>query len=194
MGSNYYPQDVEDAVRRRGGHLQAHAVAVVLPADDAAGRPERIGVLAEVSAVRPPAAMVSAIREAAAQELGGASVDVVLMRRNGLLRTTSGKFQRLLMRQQLLAGALDGVLVHVAADEHVSHVGRGRTISRLSALGKAGELEAFLGDPLLPAGPMTYRAGRRRRHGRAFPHGVAGEPARLGVLGLSGARRRSAAA
>lgn len=124
-GRNHYPQDIEDAVRRVAGVYKEHAVAVVLPADPAAGKPERIGVLAEVAVPLPPySATVSAIREAAAEELGGASIDVVLLRRKALLRTTSGKFQRLLMRRQLLAGMLDGVLVRVAADEHVAQADR----------------------------------------------------------------------
>lgn len=120
-GRNYYPQDIEYAIRRVAGVYKEYVVAFVLPANPATGRPERIGVIAEVATALPPySATVSAIREAAAQALDGASVDVVLLRRRALLRTTSGKFQRLLMRQQLLAGVLDGVLVHVAADEHVS--------------------------------------------------------------------------
>jgi fatty-acyl-CoA synthase len=115
-GRNYYPQDIEDAIREVLGVHKGHAVAVVLPADPAGGLPERIGVLAEVSTAAPPhAGTVSAIREAAAG-VGGASVDVVLMRRNALLRTTSGKYQRLLMRSQLLEGTLRRVVIHVAAD------------------------------------------------------------------------------
>lgn len=124
-GRNHYPQDIEEAVRRAAGVHRQQAVAVLLQACPAAGGPERIGVLAEVAVARPPYhTTVSAIRQAAAQELDGASVDVVLLRRNTLLRTTSGKYQRLLMRQQLMAGGLDGVLVHVTAEEHVSQAER----------------------------------------------------------------------
>jgi acyl-CoA synthetase (AMP-forming)/AMP-acid ligase II len=119
-GQNYYPQDVEDTVQRLPGIYQRHAVAVVLPADSVASMPERIAVLAEVSAVRAPhGPTVSAVRSAAATQLDGASVDVVLLRPNALLRTTSGKFQRLLMRDQLLQGGLRRVLVHVRANEPV---------------------------------------------------------------------------
>ncbi|GAA3816384.1 hypothetical protein GCM10022226_41360 [Sphaerisporangium flaviroseum] len=119
-GRNHYPEDVEARVRPVEGVYQRRAVAVVLPADPGAGRPERIGVLAEVTSALPPYDdRVSDIRAAAAEELGGASVDVVLLGRNGLLRTTSGKFQRLLMRGRLLDGTLARVLTHVAADERV---------------------------------------------------------------------------
>ncbi|GIH95961.1 AMP-binding protein [Planobispora siamensis] len=119
-GRNYYPEDVEAGVRRVAGLHRGRAVAVVLPADHGLGRPERIAVLAEAATARPPhGRLVSDLRAAAAGELGGASVDVVLLGRGGLLRTTSGKFQRLLMRDRLLAGTLDRVLEHVTAEERV---------------------------------------------------------------------------
>jgi len=124
-GQNYYPQDIEDPVRRVAGIHKQHAVAVVLPGDESAGHTERIGVLAEVSVpISSYGVTISAIRAASARELGGASVDVVLMRRNGLLRTTSGKFQRLLMRDRLLKGALDNVLIHLGAGETVATLER----------------------------------------------------------------------
>lgn len=119
-GRNHYPEDVEVRVREVAGLYQRRAVAVVLPADPGAGRRERIAVLAEAALARPPyGQLVSDLRAAAAEELGGASVDVVLLGRGGLPRTTSGKFQRLLMRDHLLAGTLDRVLEHVTADERV---------------------------------------------------------------------------
>ncbi len=117
-GQNYYPQDIEEEVRQVPGIYRGNVVAVVLPPDPEAGVTERIGVLAEIHDGSPPYdATVSALRQAAAEALGGASVDVVLLRRNGLLRTTSGKFQRLSMRDRLLAGTLDRILVHVRAGE-----------------------------------------------------------------------------
>jgi fatty-acyl-CoA synthase len=122
-GRNYYPQDVEDAVRRVRGVHNRHAVAVVLPADDDTGTPERIAVLAEVNV--PPAqygVTLAAVRDASAAELDGASVDVVLMRRNSLPRTTSGKFQRVLVRDRLQRGTLDHVLVHLPSAAPVSTV------------------------------------------------------------------------
>ncbi|WP_131737921.1 AMP-binding protein [Actinomadura roseirufa] len=120
-GQNYYPQDVEDAVRDVPGVHKGNAVAVVLPADPETGRAERIGVLAEAeSAAAPHDELVSALRAAAAETLGGALADVVLLRRNALLRTTSGKYKRLLMRQRLLEGTLNRVLVHVGAHETVT--------------------------------------------------------------------------
>ena len=119
-GQNHYPQDVEDAVRELPGVYKQHAVAVVLPAAPEAGLPERIGVLAEAATASPPhTGTVSAIREAAAGRLGGASVDVILVRRNALLRTTSGKYQRLLMRRRLLDGTLPRVITHVVAGRAV---------------------------------------------------------------------------
>jgi fatty-acyl-CoA synthase len=119
-GQNYYPQDVEEAVGQAAGIYRGRAVAVVLSADPATGEPERIGVLAEVGVASAPyRATVSAIREAAAGELGGASVDVILLPRNALLRTTSGKYQRLLMRRRLLDGGLSRTLIHVRAGEPV---------------------------------------------------------------------------
>ncbi|GIG21122.1 hypothetical protein Cch01nite_18460 [Cellulomonas chitinilytica] len=122
-GRNHYPQDVEAAVREVEGLHQGRAVAVVLPAEPGRGRPERIAVLAEVGHPAPSVgSTVSGIRGAAAQQLDGTGVDVVLLRRGALLRTTSGKFQRLHMRHRLLEGTLDGVVVHVPVDEPVPAV------------------------------------------------------------------------
>jgi fatty-acyl-CoA synthase len=119
-GRNHYPQDVEEAVRQVAGIHAGRAVAVVLADDPERGRPERIAVLAEVGdPLQSLGDTVSRIRGAAAQDLDGTAVDVVLLRRGALLRTTSGKFQRLLMRRRLLGGTLDGVLMHVAVDEPV---------------------------------------------------------------------------
>ncbi|MCK2218639.1 AMP-binding protein [Actinomadura sp. ATCC 31491] len=119
-GRNHYPEDVEALARRVPGVYRGRAVAVVLPADPVRGRPERIAVLAEAALARPPyGRLVGDLRAAAAEELGGGCVDVVLLGRGGLLRTTSGKFQRLLMRDHLLAGSLERVLDHVTADERV---------------------------------------------------------------------------
>ena len=120
-GRNYYPHDVEHVVRRLRGVHNRHAVAVVLPTDDTTGVPERIAVLAEVDV--PPAeygATLAAIRDASVEALDGASVDVVLMRRNSLPRTTSGKFQRILIRDRLQRGTLDHVFVHLPAAAPVS--------------------------------------------------------------------------
>lgn len=128
-GQNYYPQDVEDAVRQVPGVYKGNAVAVVLPADGEVGLLERIGVLAEVrDASSSLEATLSALRRVAAEQLGGAAVDVVLLRRNGLLRTTSGKFQRLLMRDQLVAGTLNRVLVRVTAGEPIPAPGAAREL------------------------------------------------------------------
>lgn len=119
-GRNYYPQDIEDVVRRVPGVHEGHTVAVVLPADPVAGLPERMAVLAETaSALSDCAGIVDAIRQKAATALGGASVDVVLLRKNALLRTTSGKYQRLLMRQLLAEGTLAHVVVTAIAGQPV---------------------------------------------------------------------------
>jgi fatty-acyl-CoA synthase len=120
-GRNYYPQDIEDTIRQLRDVHHGHAIAVALPAEPSTGLPERIAVLAEASVSSPSyGRIVSAIRAVAARELGGAAVDVVLVAPNSLLRTSSGKFQRLLMRQQLMQGVLSHVLIQVGADEVVS--------------------------------------------------------------------------
>jgi acyl-CoA synthetase (AMP-forming)/AMP-acid ligase II len=108
-GQNHYPQDIEDAVRAIPGVHKGRAVAVVVPADPADDWPERVAVLAEIGSEGASDAVAAAIRAAVAQELGGAAADVLLLRKGALLRTTSGKYQRLLMRDRLLAGNLDGV-------------------------------------------------------------------------------------
>lgn len=120
-GRNYYPQDIEDTVRRVPGVHNRHAVAVVLPAEHSTGAPERIAVVAEPDvAAAAYGSTIAALREAAATELDGASVDVVLVRRNALPRTTSGKFQRVLIRDRLQRGTLDHVLVHLPCGTPVS--------------------------------------------------------------------------
>ncbi|MFE1357643.1 MULTISPECIES: AMP-binding protein [Streptomyces] len=124
-GQNHYPQDIEDAVREAPGLFRRSAVAVVLPADPGAGLPERIGVFAEVASEGPHTATVTAIRRTAAEVLGGASVDVVLLPALGISRTTSGKFQRLLMRKRLLDGTLDNALAHITAAEVLTAPGTG---------------------------------------------------------------------
>ena len=104
----------EDTVRRVPGVHNRHAVAVVLPPDPLTGAPERIAVVAEPD-VAPVSygATIADLRDAAATELDGASVDIVLVRKNALPRTTSGKFQRVLIRDRLQRGTLDHVLVHL---------------------------------------------------------------------------------
>ena len=122
-GQNYYPQDVEDGVRSVPGVYRRAAIAVVVPPDPAAELPERIAVLAEAVLVDDPdtaaayTALAAGIRRAAAGALGGATVDVVLLTPNTIMRTTSGKFQRLLMRKRLLKGTLGSVVAHVSARE-----------------------------------------------------------------------------
>jgi acyl-CoA synthetase (AMP-forming)/AMP-acid ligase II len=117
-GRNYYPQDIEDAVRRVPGVYHHHAVAVILPEGSGAGGPERIVVLAESAATEASHAdLLAALRDAASTQLDGASVEVLLVRRGTLPRTTSGKFQRLLVRERLLRGTLEYVIGQLSADD-----------------------------------------------------------------------------
>lgn len=125
-GQNHYPQDIEDAVRDAPGLFRRSAIAVVLPADPDAKLPERLCVFAEVATEGPYTETVAAIRRSAAEVLGGASVDVVLLSALAISRTTSGKFQRLLMRRRLLEGTLSKVVARVSAAEALPAPGAGQ--------------------------------------------------------------------
>ena len=109
-GAKYYPQDVEAVVSRLPGIYKRKAIAF---ADDSVPR-GRMVVLAEV-ADPPPApgeAIAASIREAVASEAGVRELAVYLLRPRSLARTTSGKYQRLLMRERLRTGALAEAVIH----------------------------------------------------------------------------------
>ncbi len=102
-GTNFYPQDVENVVRRLAGVYQGRAVAFGIDTPAA----ERVVVVAETEAWAAEN-VVRLGKAAVAAELGLQEVEIVAVRPRSILRTTSGKPQRLLMRDSYLRAALAG--------------------------------------------------------------------------------------
>ena len=105
-GANYYPSDVEQLVATIGGIYQSRAIAVAA----SLGGEERIVVLAEVE-TSSEAGLEGRIREQVLQHLGLAELEVVLLKPHSISRTTSGKYQRLLMRDRFIAGDLRQAII-----------------------------------------------------------------------------------
>ncbi|WP_202638891.1 fatty acyl-AMP ligase [Bailinhaonella thermotolerans] len=103
-GRNLYPQDIEETAR--GVHPAAGAVAA-FGLDTGA---EHVVVVQEVRpsrlGERTPAGLAAEVRAEIARAHAVSSVNVVLVERGGVSKTTSGKLQRRRTRQALLDGAL----------------------------------------------------------------------------------------
>ena len=108
-GRNYYPQDLELAAERSHPSLRpGHAAAFALTGD---GR-ETLAIALEVTRHHRESeheAVISAVRRALADREGVLPDVVVLVRQNGIPRTSSGKVQRRATRAALLDGTLDVV-------------------------------------------------------------------------------------
>jgi 8-amino-7-oxononanoate synthase len=106
-GRNYYPQDLELAAERSHSSLRpGHAAAFAIDGD---GR-ERLVIALEVTRHHRDAddgAVFSAVRRALADREGVLPDVVVLVKQNGIPRTSSGKVQRRATRAMLLDGTLD---------------------------------------------------------------------------------------
>ncbi|KAA2250733.1 fatty acyl-AMP ligase [Solihabitans fulvus] len=107
-GRNLFPQDLEHEVRLLHEGLAGNpgAVFAVSAPDD------EIVVAHEIRATREGTdlgAIAGRIRQALGSAFGVHIAGVVLLRPGAVRRTTSGKIQRLAMRELFLAGALDAV-------------------------------------------------------------------------------------
>ncbi|MGW4551945.1 fatty acyl-AMP ligase [Streptomyces violaceorubidus] len=117
-GRNLYPQDVEHELRAHHDDLQGLFGAVFtvpLPGTDRLD--EGIVVTHEVRGRLGEdvlAKLASGIRETVAREFGTGVHAVLLLRRGGVSRTTSGKIQRAAMRRAYLDGELDALHVDTA--------------------------------------------------------------------------------
>ncbi|MEX2151895.1 MAG: aminotransferase class I/II-fold pyridoxal phosphate-dependent enzyme [Gemmatimonadaceae bacterium] len=118
-GRNYYPQDLELAAERSHQSLRpGHAAAFALTDD---GR-ERLAIALEVTRHHRESeneAVFSAVRRALAEREGVLPDVVVLVRQNGIPRTSSGKVQRRATRTMLLANTLDSL---ARSDETIDDV------------------------------------------------------------------------
>ncbi|WP_395105039.1 fatty acyl-AMP ligase [Actinomadura sp. SCN-SB] len=105
-GRNLYPQDLE--VEARASHSALHGL--VGAAFSVPGETHEIPVIVHEVHPRTAAhelpAIVTAIQERLSARLGLAVDNVVLVRRGSVRRTTSGKIQRLAMRDRFLRGDL----------------------------------------------------------------------------------------
>jgi len=120
-GRNIYPQDVEEVVRLLHPAL-AESPGVALAVD--AGT-EHVVV---IQGVKPgalggttPAELASQIKVAVARTFEVAAPSVVLVKRGGVHRTTSGKVQRASMLASFLDNTIDGLL-HADVDPVVERV------------------------------------------------------------------------
>ena len=120
-GRNYYPQDIELAAERSHPSLRpGHAAAFALEGD---GK-ERLAIALEVTRHHRESeheSVFSAVRRALAEREGVLPDVVVLVRQNGIPRTSSGKVQRRATRAMLLEGSLDVV---GRSDETIDDVSR----------------------------------------------------------------------
>ena len=109
-GHNYYPQDIEQTVERSHPGLQPDASAAF--AVEIEGE-ERLVIVAEArrEGLRRLRLddVVRDLRANLSTDYGLSLSALVVLRPGHILRTTSGKLQRRLMREQFLAGALEGV-------------------------------------------------------------------------------------
>ncbi len=120
-GRNYYPQDLELAAERSHPSLRpGHAAAFALAAEG----DEQLAMALEVTRHHRETeneAVFSAVRRALAEREGVLPQVIVLVRQNGIPRTSSGKVQRRATRSMLLAGTLDAV---GRSDERIDDVAR----------------------------------------------------------------------
>ncbi|MFD5424994.1 fatty acyl-AMP ligase [Streptomyces sp. NPDC127084] len=130
-GRNLHPQDVEHALQDRHDELGGlPAAAFTVPADGSDGSvDDALLVLQEVRGRPSPddaRALVRAIRDTISREFGVRTAGVLLLRRAGVRRTTSGKIQRAAMRELFLSGAVEPLFAEYDS-QYAALAGRGRT-------------------------------------------------------------------
>lgn len=107
-GRNLYPQDIEHELRAQHDDLQG-LFGAVFSVPGPTGTGEDIIVIHEVPGRLSEdvlAKLAADIRQTVAREFGTGVRTVVLLRRGGVRRTTSGKIQRAAMRELFLGGEL----------------------------------------------------------------------------------------
>jgi 8-amino-7-oxononanoate synthase len=111
QGRNYYPQDLEAAVTRaHEGLRRGHCAAFAVPAGTDNGAPDRLVIAVEVGRHHDSASdrlIWQAIRRELGAGPGVSPHEIVLVRVNGIPRTSSGKLQRRACRAAFLDGSLD---------------------------------------------------------------------------------------
>nr|QRW40802.1 peptide synthetase [bacterium] len=118
-GRNLYPQDIEYEIRDAHPELAGlfGAAFTVATRDDNGGEQDALVVMHEVRG-RPSQealeTLASGVRRTIFREFGVHAAAIQLLRRGTVRRTTSGKIQRLEMRELFLAGATDPLLAQTA--------------------------------------------------------------------------------
>lgn len=115
-GENYYPQDVEAALEGVPEIYRNRCVAVAISDE----RGEHLGVLAETQLDQQDAlaALAKQMRTTISKQLGLANTDIHLLKPRSLQRTTSGKYQRLLMARQLRTNELNDLILYSLTTGH----------------------------------------------------------------------------
>lgn len=112
-GRNVYPQDIEHQIRVEHKEL-ADGVGAVFTVEVAGW--EEIVVAHEVGAERDPERLrelAIAVRATVSREFGVYAAGVLLLRANSVPRTTSGKVQRVAMREQFRQRGLASLYEHL---------------------------------------------------------------------------------
>lgn len=104
-GRNIYPHDVEHGLRAHHGELGTIGAVFTVPAEEGEAVVVTHEVAPSVRGDRCPE-LVTAMRATLAREFGLAPAGVVLVRRGGTPRTSSGKVQRRLAARLFRAGEL----------------------------------------------------------------------------------------
>ncbi|MFF2013528.1 fatty acyl-AMP ligase [Streptomyces sp. NPDC058195] len=131
-GRNLHPQDIEHALHDRHAELDGLPGAVFsVPADGAGGgtADDALIVLQEVRGRPSPdnaRVLARAMRDTVSREFGVRAAGIVLVRRAGVRRTTSGKIQRAAMRQLFLSGAVEPLFADFDS-RYAALTGQGRT-------------------------------------------------------------------
>ncbi|MFD7505026.1 fatty acyl-AMP ligase [Streptomyces sp. NPDC059850] len=111
-GRNLHPQDVEHVLRDRHAELDGLPGAVfTVPAQDGDGLSDDALIVVQEVRGRPSPdraqALARTMRDTVSSEFGVRAAGVLLMRRAGVRRTTSGKIQRAAMRELFLSGGVE---------------------------------------------------------------------------------------
>ncbi|MEV6478861.1 fatty acyl-AMP ligase [Streptomyces sp. NPDC051576] len=105
-GRNIYPQDIEAEARASHPALTGLIGSAFSVPDATEERPVVVHEVHPRTAAEEFPAVAAAVRERLFSRLGLALGDIVLVRRGSVRRTTSGKIQRLAMRDRFLRGEL----------------------------------------------------------------------------------------
>lgn len=130
-GRNLHPQDVEHALRDRHDELDGLPGAVFsVPVDGSDGSTDdALIVLQEVRGRPSPddaQVLVRAMRDTVSRDFGVRAAGVLLLRRAGVRRTTSGKIQRAAMRELFLSGSVEPLFAEFDS-QYPALAGQGRT-------------------------------------------------------------------